>query len=151
MPSLSVTYMSNLTPKHLEALSLLSSGFTQAETARKLKVSERTIQRWAKIPEFAEALKDVKQKATQKTIETTAENINKHVKKLIPKAIKTLENIIDDNEAQNNDKLRALETLEQWTAIKELVTAPEDWKTCSEMDSGTLSGQEFRGLMETLV
>lgn len=109
--------MSSLTPQQLEALSLLSSGFTQAETAQKLGISVRTVQRWARIPEFAEALEDVKRKAAEKTVEATAENINAHVQKLLPKAIRTLEEILDDDEARNNDKLRASEILGRWGGL----------------------------------
>ena len=52
--------MSGLTPQQLEAVSLLSSGFSQVETAKHLNVSERTIQRWMKIPAFIEALENTK-------------------------------------------------------------------------------------------
>ena len=109
--------MSGLTPKQLEAISLLSSGFTQAETARQPNVSERTIHRWMKITAFLEALENTKRKATEKTVEATAENINAHVQKLLPKAIRTLEEILEDDEARNNDKLRASEILGRWGGL----------------------------------
>lgn len=115
--SLCVAPVSALTPQQLEAFSLLSSGFTQLETAQKIGVSERSIQRWVKIPEFAEALKDAGQKATQITVEATAENINSHIQKLIPKAIRALEDILDNDEARNSDKLRASEILGRWAGL----------------------------------
>lgn len=110
-------HLMSLTRQQLEALSLLSHGFNLQETANKVGVSKRTLQRWVKLAEFIEAKKDVTQQTTARVIEVTAQDVTESIRHLVPKAVRLLEEILDCPEARNTDKLRASEILGRWSGL----------------------------------
>ncbi|OKH41142.1 hypothetical protein NIES2101_34780 [Calothrix sp. HK-06] len=71
--------MSKLTSKQIEALTLLSSGMTQAEVAAKVGVSIRTLQRWTKLEGFLDAEKVIAQEVVKATVAATAQTAAKVV------------------------------------------------------------------------
>lgn len=58
-----------LTHDQLQAVQMLVSGTTLRQIAHTVNVSERTVQRWAKLPAFKVLLKDLRQQARTKTVE----------------------------------------------------------------------------------
>ena len=106
-----------LSVEQLRGISLFTEGFTNAEIARKLGVTVRSVQRWHKNPEFASAVAKIRQKATEKVVETTATHISNQVQGLLPKAIRLLERFLDDDEARAADRLRAVHLIGTWAGL----------------------------------
>lgn len=107
----------SLTSEQLKGVSLFAEGFTNAEIARKLGVTVRSVQRWHKIPEFASAIAKIREKTTEKVIETTATNISGRIQSLLPKALGVIEHYLDSDEARAGDRLRACHLVGSWAGL----------------------------------
>lgn len=106
-----------LSPEQLKALSMFAEGASSSEIATALKVSQRSVQRWQKLPEFVKAVGDIHAKATASTIDTTAANISNRIQKLLPKALDVLEGYLEDTEARACDRLRACHLIGSWAGL----------------------------------
>jgi transposase len=106
-----------LNPEQLKALAMLAEGALSSEIAAKLKVSQRSIQRWQKLPEFVKGIAEIHTKATENTIETTAANISNRIQRLLPKALDTIEYYIENEEAKASDRLRACHLVGSWAGL----------------------------------
>jgi hypothetical protein len=109
--------MPGLTPKQLEAVSGIAKGTTPSVIGKSINVSERTIQRWQKLPEFVEAVEEIRQRTTVKVIAETSKDVAARIQSLIPKAIDTLESYLDNPEARGSDRLRACHILGSWAGL----------------------------------
>ncbi len=109
--------MSPLNTDQLAAVKLIAQGKSQQETAQTLGVAKRTIQRWAKKPEFAQAVADARTMALEVTVEATAGDIKAKIEQLVPKAIATLETTLGDTKARAADKLRAVDIVGKWAGL----------------------------------
>jgi hypothetical protein len=65
--------MSGLTPQQLEAVTGISRGLKPNAISKAIGVSERSVQRWLKLPEFQEALNQLRSKTRSKIIEKASE------------------------------------------------------------------------------
>lgn len=78
--------MSPLTPKQLQALTGVAQGLSPSAIAKEINVSERTLQRWAKLPQFQEALNQLqsqtKSRILEKVSETTSEKFTLDMREL---------------------------------------------------------------------
>ena len=124
-----------LTSEQLKGVSLFAEGFTNAEIARKLGVTIRSVQRWHKNPEFASAVAKIREKTTEKVIETTAANISNRIQSLLPKALGVIEHYLDSDEARAGDRLRACHMIGSWAGLtqqKPPASAPKGEETQSQ-------------------
>lgn len=106
-----------LTSEQLKGVSLFAEGFTNAEIARKLGVTVRSVQRWHKNPEFASAIAKIREKTTEKVVEATAANISNRIQSLLPKALGVIEHYLDSDEARAGDRLRACHLVGTWAGL----------------------------------
>jgi hypothetical protein len=109
--------MSGLTPKQLQAVSEIAKGLTPSAISKDIGVSERTIQRWLKLPEFIEAVDEIRERSTTKVIVETSNDIAVRIQSLVPKAIDTLEHYIESPEARASDRLRACHIIGSWAGL----------------------------------
>lgn len=65
--------MSGLSPKQLQALSGIARGLSPSAIAKEINVSERTVQRWVKLPQFQEALNQLQTQTKSKILEKVSE------------------------------------------------------------------------------
>ncbi len=104
---------------------MLANGGSHPQVAEALGISTKTIQRWLKKPEFAQALADVQVKTVEKAVEAVATDISGQIQRLVPKAIKTLETYLDDPKARGSDRLRAAQILGNWAGLNQPQIQPE--------------------------
>jgi hypothetical protein len=123
--------MSNLTPRQLQAVSKLASGKTIAQTANELSIGTKTVQRWKEKPGFMDALEKVRVKSVEVAIEQTAHDIAKEVKSMVPKAIKVLNQYLDNEGAHYNARLRACQLVGNWAGLNQ---SQNDDKTAPELN-----------------
>lgn len=100
---------------------MLANGDSHPRIAADLGVSTKTIQRWLKKPEFAQALTDVQVRTLEQAVEAAAEDISGQLQRLVPKAIKTLETYLDDPKARGSDRLRAAQILGNWAGLNQVL------------------------------
>lgn len=123
----------------LKALSMFAEGATNSEIAANLKVSQRSIQRWQKLPEFVDGLADIHAKATQSTVEATAANISNRIQKLLPKALDTIEYFIENPEVKSSDRLRACHIVGSWAGLNQIRPQPTQQIEAQETLKGYLN------------
>lgn len=111
--------MSGLTPKQLEAVSGIAKGLTPNAIGKLIGCSERTIQRWLKLPQFIEALNEIQERSTAQVIVEVSEDVAARIQTLIPKAIDTLQSYIENPEARGADRLRACHILGNWAGLNQ--------------------------------
>jgi hypothetical protein len=68
--------MSELSPKQLEAVSGVAQGRSPTAIGKAIGVSSRTIQRWAKLPEFQQALQNMRSKTVEIVVNSTAQKLS---------------------------------------------------------------------------
>lgn len=106
-----------MTEQQTEAIRLLAKGLANAEVAKQLGIAERTIYRWYKNAEFTSALEQAKSSVVAAVVESAAEDVNAEIKKLLPLAIKTLQDVLTDSEKRVSDRLRAADIVGRWSGI----------------------------------
>lgn len=111
--------MSGLSPKQLEAVSEIAKGLTPSAIGKSLGVSERTVQRWSKLPEFVDAVNEIRERSTTKVIVEVSDDISARIQSLIPKAIDTLQSYIENPEARGSDRLRACHIIGSWAGLNQ--------------------------------
>ncbi len=98
------------------AIAALAAGLTQAEAAERAGVSERTLRRWLKDPEFAQALADAQAQAGAEVL--------KQVTAAITAAVDTLQGLLQ--EESPSIRLQAAKALlVLWLKIRESVVLEE--------------------------
>lgn len=100
----------------LKALKVLSKKGTYREAAIAAEVSVRTIIRWMKLEDFQEALGRKGQQRTElvKEIVTISEL---QVVDLIPKALATIQEILENPDSRSSDRLKASELVGKWAGL----------------------------------
>jgi hypothetical protein len=114
--------MSGLTPNQLEAVSGLSKGLTPNQISKVIGVSSRTIQRWAKQPEFVAALNqiqgEVSRQVKAEVVEEVA-SVNSRIENLAVKSLDFLEQLIENPEARTSDRVQASKLiLSEWQRVQ---------------------------------
>jgi hypothetical protein len=66
-----------LSPKQLQALSLLGRGDAPKSIAATLDISTRTLQRWQLLPEFRDLIEKISNQTKSLTVESTTESFQK--------------------------------------------------------------------------
>ncbi len=117
--------MSSLSAEQLKAVQLLGEDWNQADVARKLKISTKTIQRWLKKPEFQKALEDLQQRTTEKFIESGSEHIATRIQSLLPKSLDVLEEILINPALKPADRLQAARLIGTWSGLGQQKIHPE--------------------------
>lgn len=111
-----------LLESQVKALQILSKHGTYQEGADAAKVNRRTVIRWAKLNEFKEPL----QSLSQARLEVISEVLQKHeqcsIEDLIPKAIFTVQNILENSESRSADRLKAADLIGKWAGLGQVQT-----------------------------
>lgn len=114
--------MSGLTPKQLEAVSGIAKGLTSSQIAKVLGISDRTVQRWQKLPEFVATLSQIQGEASRQVKAELVENVssvNSRLENLASKSLDALELILDNPESRNGDRIQAAKILlSEWQRSK---------------------------------
>lgn len=118
----------------MKGVSLFAEGFTNAEIARKLGVTVRSVQRWHKNPEFASAVAKIREKTTEKVVEATATNISNRIQSLLPKALGVIEHYLDSDQTRACDRLRACHLVGSWAGLTQQ-KAPASASKAEEVQS----------------
>lgn len=66
----------SLSAEQLSAISLLARGISPGQVARDLGISDRTLFRWKKSPEFSAAIEEIGKEATKTVIKETAADLS---------------------------------------------------------------------------
>ena len=110
--------MSELTPKQLEAVSGIAKGLATRQIAKVVGVSCRTIERWRKLPEFVAAITRIQGNASRQVEAELVSDITcvtSRLENLASKSLDCLEQIIDNPEARNSDRIQASKIiLSEW-------------------------------------
>jgi transcriptional regulator with XRE-family HTH domain len=116
-----------LTPSQIKAAELLSQGFSHQEVADECKVSRRTILRWLNQNDFKNLSFGLihrqrpAQQAPQRPANVNSTNHrldNLTVSDLIPDALKAVQDILQDPDARNGDKLAAASLIGKWSGFE---------------------------------
>jgi hypothetical protein len=127
--------MARLTPKQLEAAASIARGLSPSAIAKSLDVSNRTIQRWRQLPEFVQAVEDIRDRATVKAINEISKEIRDRIVCLIPKSLGVLESYLDNPQAKGSDRLRAVHILGNWAGLNQSQKAEPQSPAEPEEDS----------------
>lgn len=106
-----------MAPEQIEALQLLLSGKTEAETAKAIGKSRTTISRWKKLPEFQEALSRTKDEINETRMQI-ASDIASRMERLATKGMDALEAILDNPDTPTREKLEAIAIAGRWTGLE---------------------------------
>ena len=110
--------MSELNPKQLEAVAGIAKGLATRQIAKVVGVSSRTVERWRKLPEFVAALAQIQGEVSRQVKVELVENvtsINSRLENLASKSLDCLEQIIDNPETRNSDRIQASKIiLSEW-------------------------------------
>ena len=110
--------MSELTPKQLEAVAGIAKGLATRQIAKVVGVSCRTIERWRKLPEFVAAITRIQGNASRQVEAELVSDITcvtSRLENLASKSLDCLEQIIDNPEARNSDRIQAAKlVLSEW-------------------------------------
>lgn len=117
--------MPNLSPEQLQAVASLASGLSTEQVAEQIGKSARTIQRWLLKPDFARAVEEIRNRATNQVVEQTAQRSAQttidaatEIRALIPSSLAFLGELIANPEARNSDRLRAVAIVGNWTGLQ---------------------------------
>ena len=104
-----------LSTKKQRAIATLSTSGNVAEAARAAEVSRKTLYRWLRQPDFAEALEAAAQESLA--------NLSRELVRLGTQAVTTLEGAMTDTEAATGTKVRAADVvLARLLQLRELVS-----------------------------
>lgn len=110
--------MSQLSPKQLEAVSGIAKGLAPSQIAKLVGVSTRTVERWRKLPVFVAALDQIQGEVSRQVKVELVDNITSttsRLENLASKSLDCLEQIIDNPEGRNSDRIQAAKlVLSEW-------------------------------------
>ena len=145
--------MSRLTPKQLEAVSGIAKGLAPSQIAKVLGISDRTVQRWQKLPEFVATLSQIQGEASRQVKAELVENVssvNSRLENLASKSLDCLEQILDNPEARNSDRIQAAKlVLSEWQRTQ--TPATDELRAVQVLvESGFLSYEHLQRLKEAV-
>ena len=114
-----------LSRQQLEAINLLGKGMPQIEVAKKLGVTARTLQRWAKQTDFQAAMTKIRAQAFDQVIEATVKDIRDEVALLVPKALSVIEEALSNPAIAPQHRIRAADIVGKWAGLQQPQAAPE--------------------------
>jgi hypothetical protein len=106
--------VSGLTPKQLEAVAGIAKGLAPSQIAKVVGVSSRTVERWRKLPEFVSTLAQIQGEVSRQVKVELVENvtsINSRLENLASKSLDCLEEILNNRESRNADRIQAAKLL----------------------------------------
>jgi hypothetical protein len=106
--------VSELSPKQLKAVSGIAKGLSPSQIAKDISVSTRTLERWKKTPQFVAALSQIRGEVSRQVKAEVVEDvvsITSRLENLASKSLDRLEEIIDNPEARNGDRVQAAKLL----------------------------------------
>jgi hypothetical protein len=106
--------VSELTPKQLEAVAGIAKGLATRQIAKVVGVSSRTVERWRKLPEFVAAITRIQGNASRQVEAELVSDITcvtSRLENLASKSLDCLEQILDNPESRNADRVQAAKLL----------------------------------------
>jgi transcriptional regulator with XRE-family HTH domain len=116
-----------LTPNQIKAAELLSQGFSHQEVADECKVSRRTILRWLNQNDFKNlSFGLIHRQRPAQQVPRRPENANStnqrldnlRISDLIPDALKAVQDILQNPDARNGDRLAAASLVGKWSGLE---------------------------------
>ncbi len=110
-----------LTPAQIKAAKLLGQGYSQQDAAVAIGVTRRTIGRWQKQEDFRHLCFGLIHRAPQSTPQRASERSSQpetlKVEDLIPDALKAVQEILQDPDCRNCDRLKAASLVGEWSGL----------------------------------
>jgi len=114
-----------LSPKQIQAAELLSRGYSHQEVGDAIGASRRTILRWLKQQDFRDlsfglthrAPQPTPQQAPQRSLESRKPSDNLTPQDLVGDALKAVQEILQDPDSRNADRLKAASLIGEWTGL----------------------------------
>jgi transcriptional regulator with XRE-family HTH domain len=110
-----------LTPAQIKAAKLLGQGYSQQDAAVAIGVTRRTIGRWQKQEDFRHLCFGLIHRAPQSTPQRASERSSQpetlKVEDLIPDALKAVQEILQDPDSRNADRLKAAALVGEWVGL----------------------------------
>ena len=125
-----------LTKQQAEYVVMVSQGQNHTDIAKVLKVDRRTLIRWSKLPQVQGTIAE-SNSAAQKGIAENQQQQYKAIAKsaqaqtveiverLLPAAVKTVAQILTNQDSKDCDKLRAAELLSKWGGLGQTANQPQ--------------------------
>jgi hypothetical protein len=114
-----------LSPKQIQAAELLARGYSHQEVGDAIGASRRTILRWLKQQDFRDlsfglthrASQPTPQQAPQRSLESRKPSDNLTPQDLVGDALKAVQEILQDPDSRNADRLKAASLVGEWTGL----------------------------------
>jgi len=110
-----------LSHQQIQAAELISRGYSHQQIADAINVSRRTILRWLKQQDFRDLSFGLTHRAPQSTPQRAFERSSQpetlKVEDLIPNALKAVQEILQDPDCRNADRLKAASLIGEWTGL----------------------------------
>lgn len=117
-----------LTVEQAKMVSMTCQGQTNTSIAEALGVARKTIIRWHKLPHIRDAIAQASNRQTEAVAQQQGEQYKQITKftqletteiveKLLPVAVKTVAQILTNQEARDSDRLKAAELLTKWGGL----------------------------------
>jgi hypothetical protein len=135
--------MRQLTQQQLKAASALSRGLSQTKAAELAGVARRSVVRWLTDPLFTsevEALKAERSAVQVELVQKIVIQEDVSLKDLLPKALATVKEILDNPDAKNCDRLRAASLICDWSGVKAAAQNKLEEQSFPGSDMLTLDG-----------
>jgi DNA-directed RNA polymerase specialized sigma24 family protein len=141
--------VSELTPKQLEAVAGIAKGLATRQIAKVVGVSSRTVERWRKLPEFVAAITRIQGNASRQVEAELVSDITcvtSRLENLASKSLDCLEQIIDNPETRNSDRIQASKIiLSEWQRSQ--TPATDELRAVKVLvESGFLSYEQLQRL-----
>jgi len=104
---------------------LLGKGVPQIDVAKKLGITARTLQRWAKQPDFQATMSQIRSQAFDQVVEATVKDIKDEVSRLVPKALSVIEEALENQAIAPQHRIRAADIVGRWAGLQQPQAAPE--------------------------
>ena len=131
-----------LTPKQMQGAELIARGYTHQQIGDAINVSRRTILRWLKQQDFRDlcfglthrAPQPTSQQAPQRSPESCKQSNALAPQDLISDALRAVQEILQDPDSRNCDRLKAAALAGQWAGLgnKERMSEMESLKILIE-------------------
>jgi hypothetical protein len=141
-----------LSPKQIQAAELLARGYSHQEVADAINTSRRTVLRWLKLQDFRDlsfglvhrAPQPTPQQAPQRSLESHKQSNDLTPQDLVGDALKAVQEILQDPDSRNADRLKAAALAGQWAGLgsKEKMAELEALKVLIEanwIDDGAIN------------
>ena len=137
-----------LSPKQIQAAELLARGYSHQEVADAINTSRRTVLRWLKLQDFRDLsfglVHRAPQPTPQRSLESRKPSDNLTPQDLVGDALKAVQEILQDPDSRNADRLKAAALAGQWAGLgsKEKMAELEALKVLIEanwIDDGAIN------------